>query len=1268
MLLDNLQQGKLMRVLFSAGRQLAAVANATAACVTLAAIGVLLLLSPSQVAASTSSPRAYVTNFLANSVSIIDTSTNAVVVTVGVGARPVALAVTPDGSLAYVANSNSSNVSVIATDSVVATIGVGSFPVAVAITPDGKHAYVANFNSNNVSVIDTVQNTVVATVVVGSNPAGVAITPDGKHAYVTNQNSSNVSVISTLTNTIETTVPSVTFRPGGIAITPDGAHAYVTDTSSFNVAVIAISTNTVVGGLSAQGEPFTVAISPDGKRAYTANLGAGSVSVIDTGTNAVLSNVPVGSFPRGVAVTADGSFVYVTNQGSDSLSVIDTVSDTVVATLTMTAGSQPYGIAIAPAPPLPAPPPHPPAPRAYVTNPNSGNVLVVDTGINTVVATLKTAGTSFGVAVSPKGDRAYVTNGSNNVSVIDTGSNAILGNVTVGAFPAGVAVSPDGSHVYVANHTNASFSPSTVSVIDAATNTVAATVGVGVLPWGVAITPDGSRAYVTNENSSTVSVVNTSTNTVVATVPVGFTPQGVAVIPDGSRAYVANSNSGTVSVIDTATNKVVTTVTLGGNPRYIAFSPDGSRAYVSNILSGLFIIDTATNTVISTVPGRPAYGVALTPDGTHAYVTSAIFDNLSAIDLATNTTVASVVVGVGADAVAMALPAISIDNVRVTKASSGTSDAIFTVLLSAATARTITVDFATADGSATAGNDYIAQSGTLTFNPGETSKQITVVVNGNTSFKPDQTFFVNLSNPVNTALAKAQGVGTIISTPPTITATSGTLQTAPINVAFPNPLVATVKDAGGNPLPAVTVTFSAPSTGASGTFAGGVSTAITDVLGVATSTTFTANNIAGTYTVTATTAGVVTPASFSLTNSTQPALIAVNPNTGQQGQTGLSVNLTGQFTTWAQGTTTVSFGAGITVKAFTVNSANTATALIDIDPAAAVAARNVTVTTGAEVVTLSNGFTVTSSIVIPADLTVTKVANGTFTRGQTAATYTITVNNIGDGTTTGVVTVVDTLPNLANTIVPTALSGTGWTCTLSTLTCTRSDALAPGVSYPAITLTVNIPNNIGNTFTNTVTVSGGGETNTSNDTGTSTVILGPPIIVAPQSSSATIAAGGSATFTLKVDAPDPTLGVITFSCSGLPLLASCSFSPATIDTSLGVTPVTVTMTVATTASQTVAFARPQEPVRNGLLAVHILAITPALGLMTLVATGRKRRKKWAHFALFAILSVLSLAMASCGGSSPARVVPGTPQGTSTITIKATSPGFTATSTVNLTVQ
>ena len=132
-------------------------------------------------------PFAYVTNSNSSSVSVIDTATNTVVATIGVGNRPIGVAFTPNGSRVYVANSNSDSVSVIdtATNTVIATVIVGSFPQGVGITPDGSRAYVENTFSNSVSVIDTVTNTVIATVAVGMDPAGVAFTPNGSRAYVT---------------------------------------------------------------------------------------------------------------------------------------------------------------------------------------------------------------------------------------------------------------------------------------------------------------------------------------------------------------------------------------------------------------------------------------------------------------------------------------------------------------------------------------------------------------------------------------------------------------------------------------------------------------------------------------------------------------------------------------------------------------------------------------------------------------------------------------------------------------------------------------------------------------------------------------------------------------------------------------------------------------------------------------------------------------------------------------------------------------------------
>lgn len=110
-----------------------------------------------------------------------------------------------------------------------------------------------------------------------------------------------------------------------------------------------------------------------------------------------------------------------------------------------------------------------------------------------------------------------------------------------------------------------------------------------------------------------------------------------------------------------------------------------------------------------------------------------------------------------------AAPSLSIDSISLTEGESGTQNATFTVTLSGASAQTVTVNFATADGTATAGVDYNATSGTLTFAPGETSKTITVQVIGDVFAEANETFFVNLTNPTAATIGTGQGTATLVN-------------------------------------------------------------------------------------------------------------------------------------------------------------------------------------------------------------------------------------------------------------------------------------------------------------------------------------------------------------------------------------------------------------------------------------------------------------------------------------------------------------------------
>jgi hypothetical protein len=113
-------------------------------------------------------------------------------------------------------------------------------------------------------------------------------------------------------------------------------------------------------------------------------------------------------------------------------------------------------------------------------------------------------------------------------------------------------------------------------------------------------------------------------------------------------------------------------------------------------------------------------------------------------------------------------PSISVDDPLVSEPDSGAQGALFTVKLSAPAAGPVTVDYATADASAAAPADYEATSGTLTFAAGETSKQVSVPVNGDTIDEPHETFVLNLSNPSGATVADARGIGTILDNDPPV--------------------------------------------------------------------------------------------------------------------------------------------------------------------------------------------------------------------------------------------------------------------------------------------------------------------------------------------------------------------------------------------------------------------------------------------------------------------------------------------------------------------
>jgi hypothetical protein len=164
------------------------------------------------------------------------------------------------------------------------------------------------------------------------------------------------------------------------------------------------------------------------------------------------------------------------------------------------------------------------------------------------------------------------------------------------------------------------------------------------------------------------------------------------------------------------------------------------------------------------------------------------------------------------------VPMLSIDNVSQAEGNAGTTPFVFTVTLAPARLVTVTVQFATANGTATAGGDYTAKSGTVTFNPGVTTQPLSVDVSGDTTPEANETFTVTLSSPVNATLGTATGTGTIqnddgAGTPPAIT--SAAPPAGIVSIPYSHTYVAT-----GTPAPSFTVTSGALPAGVTLTSAG----------------------------------------------------------------------------------------------------------------------------------------------------------------------------------------------------------------------------------------------------------------------------------------------------------------------------------------------------------------------------------------------------------------------------------------------------------------
>lgn len=231
-----------------------------------------------------------------STVAVINTANNTLISNINVGAtgHSTSVAVTPDGKFLYVTNYVANTVSVVnlLSNTVVAVIPVSAYPFGITISRDGTKAYVGYTFNKYLSVISTINNTITNTINLSSPAQYVAISPDGSKLYA--PAGTNLTVIDPATNAISTVIPTG-INMGTLNFSADGTRAYIAAGSN-KVLVVNVITNAIITTVTVGTNPNGISVSPVGF-AYISNSGSNNVSVIDPNTNTVSAIINVGLIP-----------------------------------------------------------------------------------------------------------------------------------------------------------------------------------------------------------------------------------------------------------------------------------------------------------------------------------------------------------------------------------------------------------------------------------------------------------------------------------------------------------------------------------------------------------------------------------------------------------------------------------------------------------------------------------------------------------------------------------------------------------------------------------------------------------------------------------------------------------------------------------------------------------------------------------------------------------------------------------------------------------
>jgi YVTN family beta-propeller protein len=250
----------------------------------------------------------YVAKSVGGGVAVIDADTQTVTTVLDAGGpKPSGLAFTPDGSRLVVTLLGQTvdepgAVAVVdcTTGEAGPLIGVGGQPERIALSPDGTRAYVVSMHGRSLCVVDVDRRAVVAEIPLGELPFNVLASPDGSRVYVGVLRANHIAVIDTGSCEIVATIDVPT--PNGLAFAPDHRRIYVTSVFDDSIQVVDLDAGAVVRSAAVGEKPGHLALMRDGSSAYVVRPFGETVSVLDTETLDIVDTVAVGKGPTTVAI------------------------------------------------------------------------------------------------------------------------------------------------------------------------------------------------------------------------------------------------------------------------------------------------------------------------------------------------------------------------------------------------------------------------------------------------------------------------------------------------------------------------------------------------------------------------------------------------------------------------------------------------------------------------------------------------------------------------------------------------------------------------------------------------------------------------------------------------------------------------------------------------------------------------------------------------------------------------------------------------------